>query len=65
MKTKVKIKVQTGRKGDAGTLVARVPVAVVRNAKPQGKPLFQTRAEIITHLERGSRPSNFKPRRAN
>lgn len=55
-KTRVKIKVQTGRKGDAGTLVARVPIAVVRNAKPRGKLLYQTRAQIDVHILKNGQP---------
>lgn len=65
MKTKVKVVVKTGRKGDAGTLIARVPVAVVKNAKPQGKPLYQTKAQLNLHIYGGSRPTSTKFRRAN
>lgn len=61
---KIKVSVKTGRKGGAGTLIARVPVAVSHTDKPkQKRRLFQTQAEIVTHLNRGSRPSTFKPRR--
>lgn len=42
---KVKVKVKTGKSG-TGTLIARVPVAVSRTAHPQGKPFYQTRAQI-------------------
>ena len=56
MKTKVKVTVKTGRKGDAGTLIARVPVAVVRNAKPRGKPFYQTRAQIDVHILKNGQP---------
>lgn len=55
-KTKVKIKVQTGRKGDAGTLIARVPVAIVRNAKPRGELLYMTRAQLNVHLYKNGQP---------
>lgn len=60
-KEKVKVKVQSGK---SGTLLARVPVAVSHTDRPQKRRLFQTQAEIVTHLNRGSRPSTFKPRRA-
>lgn len=67
-KTRVKIKVQTGRKGDAGTLIARVPIAVVRNAKPRGKPLFQTAAQMNLHIYGANgqpRPTKTQFRRTN
>lgn len=60
MKTKVKVTVKTGRKGDAGTLVARIPVAVVRNEKPKGKPIYQTKAQIHTRIYTNS---SGRPRR--
>lgn len=60
MKTKVKVVVKTGRKGDAGTLIARVPVAVVKNAKPQGKPFYQTKAQIHARIYTNK---NGQPRR--
>lgn len=61
-KTKVKVVVKTGRKGDAGTLVARVPVAVVKNAKPQGKPIYQTKAQMNIHIRSGQRTTEFRYR---
>lgn len=64
-KTKVKVTVKTGRKGDAGTPVARVPVAVTRNAKPTGKPIYQTKAQLTAHLYYGQRPAKTQLRRAN
>lgn len=42
---KVKVKVKTGKSG-SGTLIARVPVTVSRTAHPQGKPFYQTKAQI-------------------
>ena len=63
-KAGIKVSIKTGRKGGAGTLLARVPVAVVKTDRPAGERLFQTRAEIVAHLNRGSRSSTFKPRRA-
>ena len=59
-KAKVKVVVKTGRNGDAGTLVARVPVAVVKNAKPQGKPIYKTKAQIHARIYTNS---SGKPRR--
>lgn len=49
-KAKVKVTVKTGRKGDAGTLVARVPVTVTKNAKPTGKPIYQTKAQLHARI---------------
>lgn len=62
-KAKIKVSVKTGRKGGAGTLIARVPVAVVKTDRPVGEMLYQTKAEVITHVRRGTRPTNFRPRR--
>lgn len=62
-KVRVKVTVSTKEKG-TGTLLARVPVAVSHTDRPQKRRLFQTQAEIVTHINRGSRPSTFKPRRA-
>jgi hypothetical protein len=56
MKTKVKVTVKTGRKGDAGTLVARIPVTVVRNAQPRGELLYRTRAQLNVHLYKNGQP---------
>ena len=61
-KAKVKIKVTSGKKG-SGTLLASVPVAVVPNDNPRGGRMYQTKAEIITKVRRGTRPKNFRPRR--
>ena len=59
-KTKVKVTVKTGRKGDAGTLVARIPVTVTKNATPRGEKLFQTKAVIVTHIRSASRPTTIR-----
>lgn len=61
MKVKVKVKAKPGK---SGTLLARVPVTVAHTAKPEEERLYQTRAEIITHIRRGSRPTTFRLRRA-
>ena len=60
-KARIKISVKSGK---SGTLLARVPVAVVPNNNPRGGRLYQTKAEIITKVRRGTRPKNFRPRRA-
>jgi len=62
-KAKVKVKVKSVRKG-SGTLLASVPITVVRNDNPSGERMFQTRAQLITHIRRGTRPKTFRPRRA-
>ena len=61
-KAKVKVTVKPVKKG-SGTLLASVPVAVVKNESPSGKRMYETKAELITHIRRGTRPKNFKPRR--
>lgn len=48
-KAKVKITVQSGRKGN-GTLLASVPVAIVKNENPSGKRLYQTKAQVGIHV---------------
>lgn len=63
-KANVKIKVKSVKKG-SGTLLASVPVAVVKNDNPSGEKMYQTRAEIITKVRRGTRPKTFRPRRAS
>ena len=49
-KAMVKVTVKTGRKGDAGTLVARIPVTVAKTERPKGKFIYQTRAQLNVHL---------------
>ena len=61
-KAKVKVTVKPVKKGP-GTLLASVPVAVVKNDNPSGQRMYQTKAEVITHVRRGTRPKNFRPRR--
>lgn len=62
-RAKVKIKVKSSNK-KSGTLLASVPIAVVKNDNPSGERMYQTRAELITHIRRGTRPKTFRPRRA-
>ncbi len=50
-KAKVKVTVKTGRKGDAGTLVARIPVTVTKNAQPRGELVYKTKAQIGVHIK--------------
>ena len=61
-KAKVKVSVKPVKKG-SGTLLASVPLAVVKNDNPSGKRMYETRAEIITKVRRGTRPKTFRPRR--
>ena len=60
-KAKVKVKVQSGKKG-SGTLLARVPVAVSHTDRPQKRRLFQTQAQMNIHIRSGQRPSEFRYR---
>ena len=46
---KVRVKVNRNKPG-TGTLLARVPVAVVRKPNPAGERLFQTRAQLNVHI---------------
>lgn len=62
-KTRIKVKIKS-KPGRAGTLLASVPVTVAGTDKPRGERLFQTKAEIITKVRRGTRPQNFRPRRS-
>lgn len=48
-KAKVKITVQSGKK-NAGTLLASVPVAIVKNDSPSGRRLYQTKAQVGIHV---------------
>lgn len=61
-KAKVKVK---AREGKSGMKIAETKIAISPTEQSQQKRrLFQTRAEIVTHLNREGRPSTFKPRRA-
>lgn len=44
-RAKVKIKVKPVKKG-SGTLLASVPVAVVKNDNPSGEKMYQTKAQV-------------------
>ena len=61
-KAKVKVTVKPATNKGTGTLLARVPVTVAGTDKPRGERLFQTKAEIVTHIRRGERSDTFKPR---
>lgn len=58
-KAKVKVTVKPAKKG-SGTLLASVPVAVVKNENPSGKRMFKTEAQITL---RPQMTRNGKPRR--
>lgn len=62
-RARVKVTVKPAKKG-SGTLVASVPVSVEKNTNPSGKRMYETKAEIITKVRRGTRPKNFRPRRS-
>lgn len=57
-RAKVKIKVRSSNK-KSGTLLASVPVTVVRNDNPSGERMFQTMAKALIDI-RTTR--NGKPR---
>lgn len=66
--TRVKVKVASGRKGESGTVLVRQQVVLVKakaQAKPYGKPIYQTTAQITAHINRGQRPAKTQLRRAN
>lgn len=63
-RAKVKVTVKS-KKGNGGTLIARVPMRVVPNDNPNGERLYQTKAQVITHVRRGTRPKTSRPRGAN
>ena len=60
-KAKVKVTVKPVKKG-SGTLLASVPVAVVKNDNPSGKRMYQTKAKALIDI-RTTR--NGKPRIRN
>lgn len=60
-KAKVKVTVKPAKKG-SGTLIASVPVAVVKNENPSGKRMYQTKAKALIDI-RTTR--NGKPRIRN
>ena len=57
-KAKVKISVKPAKKG-SGTLLARAPVAVVKNENPSGKRMYETKVKALIDI-RTTR--NGKPR---
>ena len=60
-RAKVKIKVKPVKKGP-GTLLASVPVAVVKNDNPSGQLMYKTKAKTLIDI-RTTR--NGKPRIRN
>lgn len=62
-KAKVKVKVKSVSRG-SGTLLASVPVAVVKNDNPSERMMYETRARIITRIERGKRPKTTRLKRS-
>lgn len=62
-KAKVKVTVKTGRKGDAGTLVARIPVTVAKTERPSGQLIYRTKAQMTAHIKYGKRPAKTQFRR--
>ena len=62
-KTRIKVKIKS-KPGRAGTLLARVPVAVVKNDNPSGKRMYETKAQLITRIERGKRPKTTRLKRS-
>lgn len=67
-KAQVKVKVSSGKPSGNGTVLVRQHVVIVKNnaqAKPYGKPIYQTTAQITAHINRGQRPTKTQLRRAN
>lgn len=62
-KAKVKVTVKPVKKG-SGALLASVPVAVVKNENPSGKRMYETKAQLITRIERGKRPKTTRLKRS-
>ena len=54
-KAKIKVAVKPVKKG-TGTLLASVPVSVEKNNSPTGKKMYETKARLVTRIERGKRP---------
>ena len=57
-RAKVKVTVKS-KKGNGGTLIARVPMRIVPNDNPNGERLYQTKAKALIDI-RTTR--NGKPR---
>lgn len=67
-KAQVKVKVKPGPSKDGGTVLVRQQVVIIKanaQTKPYGKPLYQTRAQLNLHIERGNRPAKTQLRRFN
>lgn len=52
--TKAKVTIKPG-KGGSGTKIASVPVTASTGKKPKAKKLYQTRAQLTTHLLKNGR----------
>lgn len=66
--TRVKVKISSGKSGSNGTVLVRQHVVIVKNnaqAKPYGRPIYQTKAQLNLHLDRGTRPTKTQLRRLN
>lgn len=63
-KARIKVKVKPKSKDAAGTIVASMPIAIVKNDHPDGKKLYETKARIITRIERGNRPKTTRLKRS-
>jgi len=55
---KIKVTVKPKKSGNSGTLIARVPVAVVRTQHPSGERMYQTKAQVLVNVKMtsGGRP---------
>ena len=62
-KGKVKIKVSSGKSGNSERLSTQ-KVYIKKNVDAQGKPFFQTRAQLNLHIQRGTRPTKTELKRA-
>ena len=61
---KAKVTVRSGKPSGSGTVIARVPVKVAQSDSPKGKMIYQTKAQLNVHIERGKRKTGGKPRGA-
>lgn len=58
-KAQVKVKVSSGKPSGNGTVLVRQQVVLVKakaQAKPYGKPIYQTSAQLNVHVMKNGRP---------
>lgn len=58
-KATVKVKVSSGKSSGNGTVLVRQHVVIVKNnaqAKPYGRPFYQTSAQLNVHVMKNGKP---------